>query len=548
MKKILFVTPHLSTGGLPQFLLKKIESLVNHYDVHCIEWENITGGKLVVQRNQIVDILKDKFYSLTNDKEEILNIIDHINPDYIHFEEFVETFIPKKILKKIYSNNSYFIVETTHGTGFDKKEKKFIPDKLMLVSKGNYMNYLDITDSDIVYYPDKTKNRGFLLKELGEDPNKFHILNVGLFTPGKNQSEIIKYAKELSDYNVVFHFVGNQADNFINYWKPIKDNLPSNCKIWDERSDTHKFYESMDLFLFTSKYENRPLSVLEAIDHDMEVLMYNHQNYGDEFAKKSNVNFLNQFGENSFYENLKLISSKIGDDYKIKKSPIREMNDKVKIEKTVSALHILTDIDSDREIRSTQSLSKLVNFGIDYNVILSKRYTDLPPAESCQYPEKISMEPGGRLTPAHYGCYLGHRKAFEEGLKKESDYLLIFECDAVIDINYGDFIKKLNFACSLLDKTDLTWFSFGFHNNTGILEKYSDYWVVNKFYGAHAYLIPKKSYHIFKEMYENCKWNVADLLFVDNLNKYKAGIFEIPITKQAGGYSILDKIETHDRY
>ena len=91
-------------------------------------------------------------------------------------------------------------------------------------------------------------------------------------------------------------------------------------------------------------------------------------------------------------------------------------------------------------------------------------------------------------------------------------------------------------------------FSFGFHNNTDIIEKNNDYWVVNKFYGAHAYLIPKKSFGVIKDMYENNKWNVTDLLFVEKLDQYKTGIFEVPPTKQAAGYSILDKIYNEDRH
>jgi hypothetical protein len=50
MKKILFIAPHLSTGGLPQFLLKKIQSLINDYEIYCVEYDDITGGVLVVQR------------------------------------------------------------------------------------------------------------------------------------------------------------------------------------------------------------------------------------------------------------------------------------------------------------------------------------------------------------------------------------------------------------------------------------------------------------------------------------------------------------------
>ena len=32
MKKILFLAPHLSTGGLPQYLTKKIELIKNEFD------------------------------------------------------------------------------------------------------------------------------------------------------------------------------------------------------------------------------------------------------------------------------------------------------------------------------------------------------------------------------------------------------------------------------------------------------------------------------------------------------------------------------------
>jgi hypothetical protein len=218
------------------------------------------------------------------------------------------------------------------------------------------------------------------------------------------------------------------------------------------------------------------------------------------------------------------------------------------VTRKITAVHILTDIDTNREIRSVQSLSKLKDWGIDYTTAINKRYTELPPSETCEYPEKISMEPGGKLTPAHYGCYLAHRRAFEYSFDKDNDFILIFECDAVIDISYEGFIDKLNLACHLLETTDLFWFSFGFHNNVHIIEKKSDHWIVNGFYGTHAYLIPRKSYKSLMEMYETSKWNASDLLFIEKLNQYKTGILETPITKQAGGYSILDKIETHDRY
>jgi glycosyltransferase involved in cell wall biosynthesis len=298
MKKMLIVTPHLSTGGLPQFLLKKIEILRKDFEVYLIEWDNITGGHLVVQRNKISDILGSNLITLYDDKDMIINIIKDIKPDIIHFEEFPETFISDSILKTIYLSlrvtYDYVITETTHGTLFNKDDKKYIPDKTMFVSNINMKQYSSIATSPEVISMDidKKEFRDKKVINLDLDPNYLHVMNVGLFNQNKNQSEIFEYAKSFLDKKVKFHFFGNMAGNFENYWRPLIDNKPENCVVWGERSDLHNFYSSMDLFLFTSKLENRPLSVIEAISNNMKVLMYNLSNYGGEFSQYDNVDFL----------------------------------------------------------------------------------------------------------------------------------------------------------------------------------------------------------------------------------------------------------------
>jgi hypothetical protein len=85
--KILFIAPHLSTGGAPQYLLKKIQLLNNQHEIYCVEYSDITGGKLVVQRNQLVELLKEKLITLGVNKFDLLDLIQKINPDIIHFEE-----------------------------------------------------------------------------------------------------------------------------------------------------------------------------------------------------------------------------------------------------------------------------------------------------------------------------------------------------------------------------------------------------------------------------------------------------------------------------
>jgi len=542
MKKILFIAPHLSTGGLPQFLLKKIEVLNNEFDIWCIEWDNITGGQLVVQRTQIQSLLGNKLITM-DDKQKFISVVDEIKPDVIHFEEFPETFIPHQYLDILYKSD-YKICETTHGTLFNHSEKITTPDKSLFVSKYNLFQYFDkSSDFDLIEYPVKSDEiKRMFLTELGLDTNKKHVLNVGLFTPGKNQAEIFEIARSFDD-SVQFHFLGNQAGNFESYWKPLMENKPTNCRVWGERSDVYKFYTICDLFLFTSNLENKPLCITEALNYNLPILMKWLPNYSNIFDNP-NISFLSTNKQ----ENVEKIKHSLGIKSQTKKIQSKEVAQSKENFKT-SAYHMLTDIDSDREISSLISLSKLSDYGITYNTCINKRYTELPPAENCEYPDKISLEPGGKLTPGHYGCYLAHKSAFYQGINTDSDFILIFECDAVIDVSYTEFIKKMNFACEVLNNNEeLLMFSFGFHNNTNIVDKKQDYWIVNKFYGAHAYIIPKRSFEVIDNMYQTCKWNVTDLLFSEKLNQYKTGIFEFPVTKQSAGYSILDKIHNEDRH
>lgn len=313
--KILFIAPHLSTGGCPQYLLKKIIELNDSNDVYCIEYSDVTGGVLVVQRNQIKEILGQKLITLHNDKKELLTYINNINPDVIHFEELPEYFCDVEVAKLIYNDSrKYKIIETSHDSSFDPNNKMFIPDRFAFVSEyqKQLMSPLGIK-ADVVEYPIEYKiktDRIKSLTELGLDPNKIHFLNVGLFTSRKNQAEIIRYAKQLLGYSVQFHFVGNQADNFKYYWEPLMKDFPSNCKWWGERRDVDTFYNAMDVFLFASRgtandKETSPLVIREAIGWNLPLLLYNLPVYCGMYDKYKNITWLKQSEE----DNLQIIKS-----------------------------------------------------------------------------------------------------------------------------------------------------------------------------------------------------------------------------------------------
>jgi len=316
MEKLLYVAPHLSTGGLPQYLTKKIELLKNNFEIYLAEWSDCTGGVLVVTRNKIVKLVdKDKFFTLGDNKQELINIINQVKPDIIHLEEIPEFFMDFNIANQIYTQDrTYKIVETSHDSSYDITQKKFFPDKFMFVSQWQINQYKDIDIPKVlVEYPIEyidRPDRQEALQKLGLDPDKKHILHIGLFTPRKNQAEFFAYAKALPQHE--FHCVGNQADNFKHYWEPLMNDKPDNLTWWNERTDVDAFYQAMDLFLFTSRGTNNdketmPLVIREAVSYQIPILIHNlpvYLNYWDDY----NVNYLDT---TDFSYNLSLIESSL---------------------------------------------------------------------------------------------------------------------------------------------------------------------------------------------------------------------------------------------
>jgi FkbM family methyltransferase len=320
-KKVIYIAPHLSTGGMPQYLYKEMELLQNDFDIYCIEWGDVTGGVLVVQRNKIKNLLGNRLLTLGENKWELFDMIKRIQPDVVHLQEIPELFMPHDIAKILYDKNRpYTIIETSHDSSTDPNQKRHFPDKFLFVSQYQLDLYKGLgIPSDVVEYPieffQRTKTKEEAQRFLGMDPNLKHVVNVGLFTPRKNQAEIVEYAKALKDYPIQFHFIGNHADNFRYYWEPIMKDFPSNCKWWNERTDVENFYQAADLFLFTSRGNNTdketmPLVIREAISWQVPSLIYNLTVYQNYFDKYNNISYLddtsNQQNESKILEKLEL--------------------------------------------------------------------------------------------------------------------------------------------------------------------------------------------------------------------------------------------------
>lgn len=302
MKKVLFLVPHLSTGGMPQYTYDLMRKIKDSVEIYCIEYSMVSWD-FIVQRNKIISLLGERFFCLGEDKQELFQLIEQINPDIIHLQEMPEYFLSNEIADKLYANDrNYLIVETSHDSSFNSSFKRYFPDHLALISQYQLREFsklgipIDLIEADIEYKERQDRTIG--LNKLGLDPNLKHVLNVGLFTPRKNQAEAIEYARSLQDYPIQFHFVGNQADNFAEYWKPLLNNLPSNVKIWGERADVDNFYSCMDLMLFTSRgtgndKETSPLVIRESIGYNLPTLIYNLPVYLGMYDKYETITYLN---------------------------------------------------------------------------------------------------------------------------------------------------------------------------------------------------------------------------------------------------------------
>ena len=117
----------------------------------------------------------------------------------------------------------------------------------------------------------KRPNRIEKLKSLGLDPEKYHVLQVGLFHNNKNQKFTFDLAKKFIHEPVEFHFVGNTC--FINNCGIDKEQ--KNCKVWGERDDVDSFMSCMDLFVMPSKNELNPISIKEALSWSMPCFVSN---------------------------------------------------------------------------------------------------------------------------------------------------------------------------------------------------------------------------------------------------------------------------------
>ena len=289
--KILLLENHLSTGGAPAFALKRIQSLLAHTDieVYCIEL-NFHGSDFVVQRNQIIDILGDRFYEAGEDKMRVMDIINEVEPDVVHIEDVAER-LPRELATALYNNSrEYRIVETPHDVIFNPDaDKLFHPDLYAFCTPFHENVYAGMESKYFtIQYPIEKKKVTAEMKleakkKVGFSLDRKTALHIGLWTPQKNQKETIAIARKFPDIDFVV--AGNMAGNFQFYWEELIKDLPSNFKALGERSDIDTLLQAADIFIFPSTNECSPLSLRHAIEVGLPIVANNLPAYAGTLDK-----------------------------------------------------------------------------------------------------------------------------------------------------------------------------------------------------------------------------------------------------------------------
>jgi hypothetical protein len=548
-KKLLYICPHLSTGGQPQYTYKQIKHFINDFEIEVIEINNSGGDAYVVQKNRIKSLVQ--VHTLGENKMPILDIINVFQPDIIHFQEIPQFDLPQNILNRIFSNKrKYFIVATTHGSFTNPEDINYHPDRYVLVSEWSKQKFANANvdvELELWEYPieDYIFDKDEAKKQLGFESDWKHVLNVGLFSSGKNQAEIFKIAIDLEKYKIKFHFVGNQAMNYEDYWGPLMKNVPSNCVVWGERNDVDKFYQAADMFYFSSTLELNPLSVKEALSYKLPCIFRKLHTYLDTYDDNTLVTYISN------------------DRFKTKKTILDILNPKLKEGFTdkpkIQIKHLLTTPYNDRERFSMNSIKQLEAYGMDYVPIVNEVYTDIAPSEHCRRPEHVSKDnkPGelydgaglGWITGRHYGCYLAHKMAVEN-LNRNYDYTLVFEADGYINSSVEEFVDIVYKSCEIADKDDVYYIGLA-NNPTRYREDVNEDFIKTGHNQdlAHCYLIRNRDREWWNDRIKDSEWDVGDLWFNHIFYNHPQLRYTTrkEYSKQAEGYSLLDEtIKTWD--
>lgn len=215
----------------------------------------------------------------------------------------------------------------------------------------------------------------------------------------------------------------------------------------------------------------------------------------------------------------------------------------------IRLVHLLTEIDSEREIKSIESLSALKEHGIDYVQHINRRYVG--DAHLSHSPVYV-----GNHTAGHYGAFQSFRKAIEQEFEESLDALIICECDCVLSVPRERFAEMAREGSKICREHLINYVSFGSPSANGniwspVVEdhpNYGSFYLTDKIILTHCIMLPRHSREYILRQLRTNTWDAVDIWLnwafrsTTLLPPKRFAIARTPAAYQHEGKSLLDEV------
>lgn len=313
-KKVLFtatVIIHIKSFHLPYIKWLKEQG----YEVHVAAKNDFINEPCIIQNcDKYYDVKFARFpFSKTNIKayKQLKKLIQENNYDIIHCHTPVAGVLTRLAAR---NNKNTTVIYTAHGFHFFKGApllnwliyypvERFcarFTDKLITINKEDYerAKQFKLRKNGKVYYVpgvgidlDKIENIKVDIKkkkaELGIQENTPVLLSVGELNKNKNHETVLQALSKLKDKNFIYLICGRGVLKEYLERKIQELHLENKAKLLGYRSDVIEILKISDLFIFPSKREGLPVSVIEAMATGLPVIASNVRGNRDLIAKEN---------------------------------------------------------------------------------------------------------------------------------------------------------------------------------------------------------------------------------------------------------------------
>ena len=314
-KNVLFtatvVKTHINVFHLPYLKWFKEQG----YEVHVAAKNDFINEPCIIPNcDKYYDIKFARFpFSKTNIKayKQLKKLIQENNYDIIHCHTPVAGVLTRLAARK---NKNTTVIYTAHGFHFFKGApllnwliyypvERFcarFTDKLITINKEDYerAKRFSLRKNGKVYYVpgvgidlDKIENIKVDIKkkkaELGIQENTTVLLSVGELNKNKNHETVLQVLSKLKDKNFIYLICGRGVLKEYLERKIQELHLENKAKLLGYRSDVIEILKISDLFIFPSKREGLPVSVIEAMVCKLPVIASNVRGNRDLIAKEN---------------------------------------------------------------------------------------------------------------------------------------------------------------------------------------------------------------------------------------------------------------------